>query len=241
MAKREEDDPACPAVAPVARGACMKTLIAVLTLALAALAHPVSAAPPELPVETHCVADETGAAHCSTTVADTCTVTTVAGSPSSISCTLPKVVPPANCSLGPMTPGGDTDCRATAGECEAHVHLYDVEDALNVYEVSCYDCGVHFGAGGVRCDLLAVDAMLALSGLPLASTQTVGAVTGPCQSGIAQTWCDASVGPCDVRVTPWTAWGDRSVEADCRGGSMTRCHAEWHTADPANPEQWCAF
>lgn len=63
-----------------------------------------------------------------------------------------------------------------------------------------------------------------------------------CQDGIAQTWCDVSAGPCDLRVTPWTAWGDQYVVSDCRtGGAGPTCHTEAHTQAPTAPEHWCAF
>lgn len=64
-----------------------------------------------------------------------------------------------------------------------------------------------------------------------------------CQAGIAQTWCDVTVGPCDVRIVPWTAWGDQYVVADCRigGGAGATCHTEVHTQDPLDPVHWCAF
>ncbi|MHB1260641.1 MAG: hypothetical protein ACYC2H_02875 [Thermoplasmatota archaeon] len=216
----------------------MKTLIAVLTLALAAVASPASADLPEAPIETHCVADETGAAHCSTTVAGTCAVSSVSGFPSSVSCDLPvdsaAMALPVTCSVGPLTPGGDTHCEGTVAGCGVLVHAYDEEDALNHYKVACgcvaYD---NYGRPAVRFDCY--------SPPPLASTSTDLSAAEPCQSGFAQTWCDFAVGPCEGRLTPWTAWGDESLEADCRGGSMTRCHAEVHTQDPTNPEQWCAF
>jgi len=220
---------------------------------------------------------------------------------------------PVQCSLGPTTPGGDTDCRAQVEDCEAHAHIYDQEDALNVYEASCYDCGVRIGGGPfVQCDLVALDGSPAplaaaaaapdpiethcwtaedgsgcsttvlgtctynsgkMGGTPLASASCWTSTTGwcdvtaapvqtppvwcdgpraasasigipqPCTAGFAQTWCDFDVGPCDLRVTPWTAWGDRYVVSDCRigGGAGATCHTEVHTQDPTAPEHWCAF
>lgn len=229
--------------------------------------------------------------------------------------------PPATCSLGPFTPGGDTDCRASYAGCEAHVHTYDVEDALNQYEADCWGCGVHFGTGQVvRTDCYApppiASSAPATAALPITThcwtaefgsgcqttvttpvltcsywTQTIddhssSAVScsnnevgycqvgltpvqdppaiwcedygptptdsasaafapppQPCINGMAQTWCDFTIGPCDVRVTPWTAWGDQYVVADCHvgGGAGATCHFEVHTQDPLNREHWCAF
>lgn len=220
---------------------------------------------------------------------------------------------PVQCTLGPTTPGGDTDCRAEVEECEAHTHIYDQEDALNVYEASCYDCGFRIGGGPfIQCDLigpaaspipLAVSAAApdpitahcwtaedgsgcsttvlgtctynsgTMGGVPLISascwTSTTGwcdvtvspvqtppvwcdgprrasADIGPepsCQEGIAQTWCDATVGPCDIRVTPWTAWGDQSIVSHCRigGGAGATCHTEVHTQDLTRPQHSCAW
>jgi hypothetical protein len=214
---------------------------------------------------------------------------------------------PVECTFGPMTPGGDTDCRAWVEGCEAHVHLYDVEDALNQYEASCYDCGVHVGGGGfVECPPVQAEPAPLVSlaapepiqthcwtaedgsgcsttvlgtctyhsgtmgGTPLVGVACWTSTTGwcdvtvspvqvlplwcdgprmasadigapqPCTAGFAQTWCDVSAGPCDARAVPWTAWGDHYVVADCSQG-ITRCHVEAHTQDPLAPEQWCAF
>lgn len=294
--------------------------------------------------------------------------------------------------------GGDTDCRGEYGPCWYHTHTYDVEDALNVYEVSCHDCGVHFGAGGVQCEPLdrlvaepsasaapdppfethcwtmedgsgctttfdlgavicnytagnwggiqhawlecsntavgschvgllpvqdpvvfwcenygppgessaaqpdlpcvsgsavscSVDAgaCSASAGASLIVTTAAGAAAAcglgvvyceagagvgqvllpgfpprpeelaycasasaasadlaepgfPCQTGIAQTWCDFTVGPCFIRVVPWTAWGDQYLTIDCQGGGAgPTCHTEVHTEGPLNHEHWCAF
>jgi hypothetical protein len=218
----------------------VRIALSVLTLALAALASPSSADVP-VPLETHCVADETGAAHCSTTVAGTCTYSTVSGDPSSASlaCDGPRLTLPVTyeCSLGPFTPGGDTDCRATALGCEAHTHIYDVEDALNVYEVSCYGCSVQVH-GPIDCPIIGPYTPPPIA----ASSAAVAPPALPCQSGIAQTWCDATVGPCDLRLTPWTSWGDQYVVSDCRtGGAGPTCHTEVHTQGPLAHEHWCAF
>jgi hypothetical protein len=213
----------------------VRILLTVLTLALAAVASPSSASPD--PIQTHCVADETGTAHCSTTVAGTCSVSSVGGAPSDVSCSVAAAALPVTCSLGPTTPGGDTDCRATYGQCYVHTHLYDREDALNQYEADCSGCGIHYGAG----PLLTTGCYIGPPPFELGSA-AVADPTQVCVSGFAQTWCDVSAGPCDVRVTPWTAWGDQYVVADCRtGGAGPTCHTEVHTQDPTNPEHWCAF
>lgn len=298
-----------------------------------------AAAAPD-PVKTHCWSAEDGSG-CSTTVLGTCTYHsgTMGGSPlASASCwtsttgwcdvtAAPVQTPPVwcdgprassaaalpvTCSLGPTTPGGDTDCRATYGQCYVHTHIYDTEDALNQYEADCSGCGIHYGAGPLLTTGCYIGpppfeldgAALAAPGLPCytgiaGSWCTVGhadckatagyqtgsasyeyatvhcgpdlwapctvayadtrgnvgsclvatasaSVTDPadvCVSGFAQTWCDVSAGPCDVRVTPWTAWGDHYVVSDCRigGGAGATCHTEVHTQDPRNPEHWCAF
>ena len=127
----------------------LRILPAVLMLALAALATPAAADVPD-PVVTHCVADETGVAYCSTTVAGTCTVTSVGGTPSSASCDRPE--PPA-CSFGPTTPGGDTHCEASVAECDVLVHIYDQEDALNRYKADCGCAGYdNYGRPALRAD-----------------------------------------------------------------------------------------
>ena len=136
--------------------------------------------------------------------------------------------PDVPCQAGPTAPGGDTHCEAALAGCEVLVHAYDVEDAINRYRVDCGCVAYDNWGGGLGGDCIRLSA-------------EVADPAAPCTTGIAQTWCDASVGPCDVRVTPWTAWGDVYAWADCRGGSMTRCYAEVHTQDPLNPEQWCAF
>jgi hypothetical protein len=134
--------------------------------------------------------------------------------------------PVAECSSFPWSPGGDTHCEGTVGPCAYLVHVYDQEDALNQYRADCLGCWLHYGGGPLAgCEVV----------------QTAAARPEPCQTGIAQTWCDATVGPCDVRVVPWTAWGDAYAWADCRFSSMTRCYVEAHVQDPLNPEQWCAF
>jgi hypothetical protein len=166
----------------------VKILLAVLMLALAALAIPTaSASPPEVPIETHCVADENGVAHCSTTVAQTCTYTT----------------------SGDQPPASTLACWHTAiGYCS-------VSPFQNPPNLWCED----YGPG---------DDGRSASRPP------------PCQTGIAQTWCDLSVGPCFVRIVPWTAWGDVYARADCSTGAGSTCHLEVHKADPTNPETWCA-
>lgn len=130
--------------------------------------------------------------------------------------------------------GRDTHCEGKVSGCGYMVHSYWSNDALNRYKA---DCGcVHYdnyGRPALRFDCIDPPPT------PLAASASGPA--SPCTAGFAQTWCDATVGPCDVRVTPWTAWGDVYAWADCRGGSMTRCYAEVHTQDPLNPDQWCAF
>lgn len=153
-------------------------------------------------------------------------------------------IPPAQADLDrPASPcwvnqSNDTVCHVEAAGCSVDTYSYDVEDALNHYQAHClcvhYD---NYGRPALRVDCLAplpIDTAASMSTADPTLAQ-------PCTTGIAQTWCDATAGPCDVRVTPWTAWGDVYAWADCRGGSMTRCYAEVHTQDPLNPEQWCAF
>jgi hypothetical protein len=139
-------------------------------------------------------------------------------------------------------PTGDTDCVVTAGPCWAHTHMYDVEDALNVYEAYCFGCGVRLGGGDpIRCDPLE-DLVAEPQASPSAAAPSAQLPPQPCTAGFAQTWCDFTVGPCFVRVTPWTAWGDRYVVSDCRigGGAGTTCHTEVHTMPPDH-EHSCAF
>lgn len=94
------------------------------------------------------------------------------------------------------------------------------------------------------CTLHSTPAGPSPSSLSCSPPSSASADIGPevCQTGIAQTWCDVEAGPCDIRVTPWTAWGDVYVVADCRtGGAGPTCHTEVHAQGPLDHEHWCAF
>lgn len=87
---------------------------------------------------------------------------------------------------------------------------------------------------------LLASSLFLIAGLALAP----GASAAPCASA-SEVDCDASVGNCDLHVgadvITTTAAG---ASADCRGGSMTRCHAEVGVGqDLLDPtvEHWCAF
>ena len=215
----------------------LRIILAVLTLALAALASPSSAAPD--PVETRCVADEAGTAHCSTTVARTCTVSTIGGASPSLACDLPgdsAAAPPAlPCQsgiAGSWCTVGAFDCKATVGY-QTGGPAYQYAGAYCGRDLW-YPCVVAYAdtRGNVESCLVATT-----------SASAAADPTQVCTAGFAQTWCDFTVGPCDVRVTPWTAWGDQSVVADCRvgGGAGATCHTEVHMQDPLDPEHWCAW
>jgi hypothetical protein len=152
---------------------------------------------------------------------------------------------------GPMP----LDPAAMAAPDLYQTHCWAAEDGSGCSTTVLGTCTVHSGSmGGVA--LLGTSCWTATTGWCDVTVSPVQAPSvwcdGPrraaadvdplpvCQDGLAQTWCDASAGPCDVRVTPWTAWGDRSAEADCSQG-ITRCHAEVHTQDLTAPEHWCAF
>lgn len=153
-------------------------------------------------------------------------------------------------------------CFATAAAASDPVrtHCWAMEDASGcstTADAGAAECtyatvtgtgGLQAASLGCATALAACDADVAAGSLPSASCDPVLASAAaaepdlqPCTAGFAQTWCDFTVGPCDVRVTPWTAWGDVYAWADCDGPNMTRCYAEAHTQDPLGPEQWCAF
>lgn len=123
---------------------------------------------------------------------------------------------------------GALDCKATVG----------YRTGSEPYPYAGAYCGPHLW---YPCMIVYVDTLGNLESCYLTTASASDPMAAePCTAGFAQTWCDFTVGPCDLRVTPWTAWGDQSVVADCSQG-ITRCHAEVHTQDPTNPEQWCAF
>lgn len=233
----------------------MKTLLVVLTLALAGLAIPSVAAQAAATVALPCSVSG-GDTSCSVSAAGCdawtrtydvedhpnvyhadcwgCGVTWGAGVRMDDRCYTPPPIAASSAAAAPCRTGlrQDTHCEAQVGGCEVQYDSWYMLDVVSRYQVQCGCVSYDNWDGGVRVDCIDPPPT------PMAASAEFD--PSPCTNGFAQTWCDATVGPCDVRVTPWTAWGDVYAWADCRGGSMTRCYAEVHT-DGLTVERWCAF
>lgn len=158
---------------------------------------------------------------------------------------------PAGCSFE----GGDSDCRADAAGCMAHVHTYDVEDHPNVYEADCWGCGTHLGAGpAVSTDCIAYYPP------PIASASLAEPVRYQCSAGMESSFCTLTAGPChettgrnqagevtyDWRDAGCTtpATGDCGAFTDSRGALRASCSTVYTgycevDAAASPPLAWC--